>query len=138
MVAHAGERVGRRPRRAGRAAENGDAGRHEPLAARLLAREAAGLEELDAQAGAPEQDGERRAGGPAARDQTYVYGPGIGTAEARFAGHGRAVALVGEQDRLLEGDAPAEDQHVQERADSAVSQAPCTSGSAKSSTKTAT
>jgi len=50
------------------ALEHADPGRHDALAARLLAREASRVEHVDPQPGPPEQDRQRGAGRPGARD----------------------------------------------------------------------
>ncbi len=59
------------------ALEHRHAAWHDPLAAGLVAREAPGVVEVDAQAGAAQQDRQRRPGRSAARDDD-VYGHGKG------------------------------------------------------------
>ena len=77
VVADGGERAPAHGVAQPEAPEHRHAPRHDPLAAGLLARKTPGVVDVDPQPGAAQQDGQRRPGRSAARDDD-VYGHGRG------------------------------------------------------------
>jgi hypothetical protein len=74
VVAHAAEGLTPNLVRETQARERGHSRRHDSLTAGLVARDRASLEELHPETGTAEQDRERRASDPAARDQDVGHG----------------------------------------------------------------